>query len=125
MEDDVEVARRAAVHAALALAGDAHLRALVDAGRDAHLERPLLRDAALARADLAGVLDDLPLAAALSARAGDGQETLLVAELPASLARRALRPPRAGSAPLPWHASQVSSRGIWSFVSSPGPRPPA
>jgi hypothetical protein len=93
VEDDVEVARRAATHAALALAGDAHLRALVDAGRDAHFERPLLLDAALARAGLAGILDDLPLAAALGARPGDGEESLLVAELTASLARRALHPP--------------------------------
>ena len=56
VEDDVEVARRAAALPALALAGHAELRAFVDAGRDAHLQRPLVRDPPLTRAGLAGVL---------------------------------------------------------------------
>ena len=119
VEDDVEIARRAAGQAPFALAGDAHLRALVDAGRDAHLERPLLGHAALARAGLARALDDLALAAALGAGAGDREEALLVAQLAAPLAGGALGPPDPGSAPLPWQVSQTSSRGICSRVSSP------
>ncbi|MNL11727.1 hypothetical protein D3C87_1325730 [compost metagenome] len=67
MQDDVEVARRAALGAHVALAGHAQARAGVDARR--HLDRELLGllVAARALAGGAGGLDDLALAAALGA----------------------------------------------------------
>src|SRR5574343_1134040 len=73
---DVEVARRAAVHAGLAIARRADAHALVDAGRDLDLQRLLLLDLSLAVAAGAGGGNDL--AAAVAVRAGllDAEEAL-------------------------------------------------
>ena len=60
----VEVAARAALGADLALAGEAHLRSVVDAGGDVHGQLALALLAARAAAVLAGVGDDTALAAA-------------------------------------------------------------
>ena len=65
---DVEIARRAATHARLALAGEPDARAVLDARRNVDGERALLGDAALARTGVAGVRDHL--AAALAGGAG-------------------------------------------------------
>src|SRR5260221_14653123 len=67
-DEDVEVARRAAAHPGLALARDAELLAVVDAGRDVQGEVPLLALAALAAAARAHLVDRLARAAAARAR---------------------------------------------------------
>src|SRR5260221_10597083 len=67
-DEDVEVARRAAAHPSLALARDAELLAVVDAGRDVQGEVRLLALAALAAAARAHLVDRLARAAAARAR---------------------------------------------------------
>src|SRR5262249_41390223 len=67
VDDHVEIARGRAARPAVALAGEAKAHAVLDAGRDRHLERPLVGHAALAPAGLARVLGDLPLPRALGA----------------------------------------------------------
>src|SRR5919201_1248941 len=87
----VEIARRAAVHARLALAGEPHAIAFVDAGGDLHRERLLQLDAADTRALHAGVRNDA--ARAVAARAGlrDGERSLRNAHLTSAAAGRASR----------------------------------
>ena len=92
----VEVAARPAVVADLALAGQAHLRAVVDAGRDLHGELALALLAADAAAVLARVRDDATLAAAAVARR-DVDELAEDALLDAAHLAGAVA--RAGSAP--------------------------
>src|SRR5206468_3868392 len=87
--DDVEVAGRAAAATGLALAGQAHARAVLDAGRDVD---PVALDGAHRTAALAcraGVVDDRPRAAALRARLGDREQPLALALDAATLAARA------------------------------------
>src|SRR5258708_538722 len=67
-DEDVEVARWAAAHPGLALARDAKLLAVVDAGRDVEREVALLALATLAAAPRAHLVDRLPRAAAARAR---------------------------------------------------------
>src|SRR5437867_4477000 len=67
-DEDVEVAGRSAAHARLALAGDAELLAVVDAGRDGQSDLAVLALTAFASAVSALLIDGLPGAAA--ARAG-------------------------------------------------------
>src|SRR5690606_16012622 len=81
-QEDVEVAGRAAAIAGLALAGEPDAGAVLDAGRDVDRERPLLGDAALARALAARVLDGVAAAMALRAGALDGEEALRGAHAP-------------------------------------------
>src|SRR6185312_7297412 len=85
-QEDVEVARRTAAQAGLALIGQPDARAVLDTGRDVHRQRALLDDAALAGAFGAGVLDHL--AASLAGRAGalDGEEALARAHLAVAVA---------------------------------------
>src|SRR5712672_3095816 len=73
---DVEVARRPAVGAGLAVAAGADAHALVDAGRDLHFERLVALDAPLAAAGQARLRNDL--AGAMAVRAGllDAEEAL-------------------------------------------------
>ena len=78
LEDDIEVARRPAVGAGVALAGKAHARAVVHAGWNVDLQLALHLPVALAAAFLAGIADDLAAAAAVRAGAADGKEALLV-----------------------------------------------
>ena len=68
VDEDVEIARRAAAHAGLALAGEADAGALVDAGGDVDRERLALLDPALAAAGRAGIGDRLADAAAGAGR---------------------------------------------------------
>src|SRR5688500_18094903 len=92
---DVQIARRAAVPARLAFAGQAHPVALVHAGRNLDRQRLLQLDAPAAAAGVAGIRDDA--AAAVAARAGlrDGERTLGNAHLPGAAAGRTGRRLRA------------------------------
>jgi hypothetical protein len=74
----------------LALAGQADARAVLDAGRDVDLERLLAPHAALARAVLARLVDDLARAVAGVAGALDGEEALLRPQPAVAFAGRAL-----------------------------------
>ena len=89
VDDDVEVAGRAAAGSGLALAVEAEALAARDAGRDANGELALPGHVAVAAALRARLGDDAPLAAALAAGLRDGEEALLVADLPAPAALRA------------------------------------
>jgi hypothetical protein len=73
---DEQVARRAAVGARLAVAGAADAHAVVDAGGDAHFQRLLLLDLALAVAGGAGLGNDLAGAAAVRAGLLHAEEAL-------------------------------------------------
>src|SRR6185369_2114915 len=73
---DVEIARRAAVGARLAVAGRADAHALVDAGGDLHLQRLLLLHLAGAFAGGAGFGNDLAGAVAVRAGLLDREEAL-------------------------------------------------
>ena len=68
VDDDVEIAGRAAGGAVLAFAVEAQALARGDAGRNLHRELALAADAAGAAARLARLGDDLAGAAALAAR---------------------------------------------------------
>ena len=89
VDEDVEVAVRAAAHARLALAGEADAGALVDSGGDADVERALALDPALAAAFVARIGDHLADAAAGRAGALDDEEALLGADLAAAVAHGA------------------------------------
>src|SRR5271163_1509535 len=86
VEDDVEIACRAAVGARLAFTGDAQSRARVDAGGNAELDGFFALDAALAAAFGAALANNLARALAGGAGARDGEETLLIGELAAAAA---------------------------------------
>ena len=96
VDDDVEVARRTARASGFAFAGQTQPLAGGDAGRNAHRELALLLHAAGALAGRARLRDDRSGAAALTARARDGEEALLIAKLAAALALRTGRRLRAG-----------------------------
>src|SRR4051794_20274887 len=83
-DEDVEIAGRSAVESCFAFAGDAQTGAVVDAGGDFDGDRFLFAHAASAVAVRAGILDHFSGAAALRTRAGDGEETLRVADLTAA-----------------------------------------
>src|SRR5690606_41253325 len=83
---DVEVARRSAGHAGLALAGQADAVAVVDAGRDLHLQHLLLADATVAGAVAAGAGDHLATAAAGRTGLLHGEDAALHAHLAAAAA---------------------------------------
>ncbi len=120
VDDDVEIARRAAGGAVLALAVEAQPLAGGDAGGNLDRELALAADAAGAAAGLARLGDRLAGAAAVRARPRDGEEALLVAQLAGAAALRAgLRRACPAAAPEPLQVSQVSSRGIWIDVSVP------
>src|SRR5687767_11667826 len=73
---DVQVTRRPAVGARLAVAGAADAHAVVDAGGNLHFQRLLLLDAALAMAGGAGLGNDLARAAAVRAGLLHAEKTL-------------------------------------------------
>ena len=60
VDHHVEVAGRPAARPGLALAGEADLVAVIDAGGDRHAERPLALDPPVAPARTARLLDDAP-----------------------------------------------------------------
>src|SRR5690606_8132487 len=86
MDEDVEVARRRAARACLALARQADTGALVDAGGYVDLKRLSLVDATLAPAFGAGIGDHLARAMASGTGALDHEEALLRADLAAAAA---------------------------------------
>ena len=107
VDEDVEVARRAAAQTGLTLAREADTGAGFDARGDIDRERLFLLHPARAAAGLARVLDDLTGAGTGRAGAFDGEEALLGAPLAMAAAMAAgcrLRPrlgARAGRAQMP------------------------
>src|SRR6056297_1815309 len=95
VDEDVEIARRPAAHAGLALARKADARPGLDPGGNVDAERAFLLDAALTAALLARILDDLADAAAGRAGTLDGEESLLRAHLAHARTGRAGRGLRA------------------------------
>src|SRR5690606_18047868 len=91
LHHDVEIAAGPAGESRFAFAGDAQPLSGRDTGRDAHRQLALLLDTSRAAAGGARLGDDLAAAPALSARARDGEEALLIPQLPASMALRAGR----------------------------------
>jgi hypothetical protein len=85
----VEVARRAAVDAMLAFAGEAYAIALVDPGRNLDRQRLVLLDATGAMTGAAGVGNVTPGAVAFGAGLLDREEALLHADLAVAGAGRA------------------------------------
>src|SRR6185437_15992448 len=85
-DENVQVARRRAVQADFALAGEADAGAVLNSGRDADRQRLLTPDPALAAARAARLFDDG--AGALAGRAGalDGEKALLGADAAVALA---------------------------------------
>src|SRR5262249_42638905 len=86
VEDNVEIAWRAAIGAGFAFAGDAEARAGVHAGRNAQFDDFFALDAALPAAIGAALFDDLASALASGASAGAGEESLLIRERAAAAA---------------------------------------
>src|SRR5205823_4379614 len=88
--DEIEIARRPAVRAGVALTGQADLRVVVDAGRDVDLELAGDSDRALATTLAAGIGDDgaVPITAVTNADVDELPEQVLVnaANLTASAA---------------------------------------
>ncbi len=96
MDDDVEVAGRSAVHAGLALAGEANAIALVHAGRNLDREGLVALDAPGAAARGAGVGHHLARAVAGRARLLDREEALREAHRARAVAGLACLRLRAG-----------------------------
>ena len=89
LDEDVEIARRAAAQPGLALAGQPDAGAGLDARGDVDRQRRSFSTRPAPCADLAGVLDDLAGAAAGRAGPLDGEEALLRADLAHAGAGRA------------------------------------
>src|SRR5262249_53422593 len=88
-DHDVEIAVRTAGNPGLAFTRQAQPRAIVDAGRDPHVERLLALDAALPAAIAAAMAHDLARTRARVARPGDAEEALLEHDLAAAAAAAA------------------------------------
>src|SRR4051812_31165957 len=97
MYDDVEVASGAALRSCFALACDAKTRARLDARGNLHLHLLLALDAPRAAASLARRPYHTACATALTARARDREEALLISDLPRACARGAVLGLRARS----------------------------
>src|SRR4051812_20889976 len=89
MHLDVQVARRPAVHARLAFAGEAYAIAFVHARRNFYRQRFLQLDAAGACARGAWIWDDAAAAVAARARLRNGEGALRYADLAGAAAGRA------------------------------------
>ena len=76
-EKNIKVTSRSAAHPRLALACQPDARAILNAGRHIDRQRAVPRDAARAKAGLAGVVDDLATALAGGANPFNGEESLL------------------------------------------------
>src|SRR5690349_4855517 len=100
-DEHVEVAGRASVDAGAALAGEAQLHAVVDAGRNLDVQHVVAALAPLAATVMTRALVDLPFAAAARTRSGDGQEAMAHADLAAALTGVAGRLLRTGLAAAP------------------------
>src|ERR1041385_9385931 len=88
--EEVEIARRAAVQSTLAFAGEANARAFLDTRRNIHRKGALLLHQAGAMACLAGIADEAPLSVTGGAGAFDGEEALACAHFADAGAGRAL-----------------------------------
>ena len=86
VHDDIQVAGRSARRAVLAFAVQPETLAVGNARRNPHGDAPVARGPAGAPARGAGIANDLAGSAALTARAGDDEKSLLVAQLSASRA---------------------------------------
>ena len=107
-QEDVEVARRTAAQARLALAGEADAGAVLDARRNVDRERALAGDAARAAAVGARIVDDLAAPVAVRAGALDREEALRRAHAAVAAAGRAwLAASSPALAPEPAQTSQV------------------
>src|SRR5208283_3746590 len=96
LEEHVQIARRTALRAGLAFAGQAQPRAIVHAGGNVDLQFALPLPVALAAALAAGVANDLAGAAASGTGAANAEEALLVEHLAAAVAGGAGGRPAAG-----------------------------
>ncbi len=90
VDDHIQVARRPAVDAGFAFAGQADAIALVDAGRNLHRQRFVLLEASRAAARGARRLHDLAAAVTFRARLLNREKALLHAHLAMAVAGRAL-----------------------------------
>src|SRR5436309_15895831 len=90
IQDNVQVARRAAFAGGVSFAGNPQLRAVVVAGRYFDLERLLPDDTAITMADRSTILDHLSRAVTLDAYAGAAEVTLLQPNLDVACTRRIL-----------------------------------
>src|SRR5512145_135156 len=95
-EENVEIAGRPPAHTGFAFAGEADARAVLDAGGNVDLERPLAPHTALPGAGPARFLDHLALSAARRASPLDGEKSLRRAHLAVAAARRTRDRLRAG-----------------------------
>jgi hypothetical protein len=81
VDEDIQIARRAAAQAGLALPRQPDPGAGLDAGRDRDVERPVLAGRPLAAAGGTRALDDLAASGAGRAASFDGEKPLLGADL--------------------------------------------
>ena len=86
VDHDVEVPRWTPAHPVFALAVEAQPLPGCDARRDLHREFAFLLDPTVPSARVTRALDDLAASSALPACAGDGEESLLIADLAAPVA---------------------------------------
>src|SRR3712207_9245688 len=93
-----------------ALAGQPDALAVLDAGRDPHRDGAGLRGDPVAVAGRAGVVDDLPGAAAVAARLGERERALAAAGDPGALAHRAGVRAGAGTRPVAVEIGRASCR---------------
>src|SRR5260221_2459773 len=95
-QDDVQIACRSAVRAGLAFPCHAQPRSRVYSRWNPQIDGAFTLQAALAVAIRAALADDLPRSLARRARAGDGEESLLVPKLAAPAASLACSHPSSG-----------------------------
>src|SRR5262249_54400050 len=91
VDDNIQVARRSATGAGLALSAQAQALSSSDAGRDLHSQLALILDVARPTAGRARRADDRSRPAALPARPRDGEKPLLISQLAAPMTLRAGR----------------------------------
>src|SRR5690242_1600805 len=99
LQEHVEIARGSVIGAGLAFIGETQTRTIVDSGGNIDLQLALHLLIAVAAALAARVADDLSRAVAAAARAPDGDETLLVKNLAASVVGRTCARATAGFRP--------------------------
>src|SRR5262249_26737589 len=96
-QNDIKIARRAAVHAGVALLRIANACAVLDARRNVHVDCALLHHTRFSLALAARIRDHAPQTLARGTCAGNAEHGLLIAHLAASAACGTRRRPLAGS----------------------------
>ncbi len=81
-QDNEQITRGATLTSRLTLTRNSQLHTVVDSSRNRNLEKLLFANPAGSLAGTTGSLNDLTRALTGSARAGDGEEALLIARLP-------------------------------------------